>query len=84
MGNTEEVVVRKKGGLTLCSMAFIFSVAEESRSLCLERGVCVCVGGGGFGGVLGKEGGLRIKGEVRKGLLLESKKEPVTQERAAE
>lgn len=31
-----------KGGPS-CPMAFIFSLAEEAKSLGLERGVCVCM-----------------------------------------
>lgn len=43
-----------------------------------------CTWGERRGWVLGRERSLRIKGEVGKGLLMESKRESVTQERAAE
>ena len=64
-----------KGGLISCPMTFIGSVEEETRWLGLERGE---------GGVWMGRGGLRIERKVRKGPLMESQKEPVTQERAAE
>lgn len=43
-----------------------------------------CTWGERRGWVLGRERSLRIKGKVGKGLLMESKRESVTQERAAE
>lgn len=52
--------------------------------LCSGGGQVTGLGERRAGGSTWEGGGLRIKGEVREGLLMESKKEPVTQERAAE
>lgn len=70
------------------------SSEEKGGPSFILNGLCFLCGGGGQvtglgerrggGKVLGEEGRLRIKGEVREGLLMESKEEPVTQERAAE
>ena len=67
--------MRGKGGLISCPVTFLRSVEEEARSLGLEMGE---------GGAWRGRRGISIKGKFRKGSLMESKKEPVTQERAAE